>query len=172
MQPFSVFESTLETRFGGILRKGAHTEDGEACLLECAHAAIGDPWSDTPDRWIDLRSIHDAFTNDIDRTRCMVPVMRAYWDWSEWPLDRKAHTMERLAILIVQRIVSAMPQLSLEIAVQCRQASTLVAANYAANAASYASAAARAASYAADGAAVLETACQCFIEAANEGGAA
>jgi len=97
--------------------------------------------------------------------------------------------MERLAILIVQRIVSAMPQLSLEIAVQCRQASTLAAAeaaSYAARAASAAardaSAAARAASdaardasyaaSAADGAAVLETACQCFIEAANEGGAA
>jgi hypothetical protein len=60
-------------------------------------------------------------------------------------------------------------------AIQCRQVNTLDAASDAAraarDAASFAARAARdAASAASD--AVLETACQCFIEAADEGGAA
>ena len=174
MQNFEVVEQLLASRFGGTIYRGSHDPNGHACLLEVAHAAVGDAWSDAPDKWPDLRTLNDAFTDDVARTQQLIPVLRAYWDWSAWGAARQRAVMGRVAILTVQRLVAELPGLPADFAQPCRDATTLkaarAAASLAARAASAASLAARAASAASEAseAAVLRTACALWIEAAKE----
>ena len=181
MIEFEQVEQLLQSRFGGRIRKGSHTEDGAGCLIEIANAAIGAAWSDNPTLWPDLRPINDAFTSDSERTRVLWPVLRAYWHWSEWGAARQRQIIERVIILTVQRIIAELPGLPPDVAQRCREATTLSAAGAAAEAAARAAgatwAAAGAAAWAARaagaawaaeaaaGESVLEVACALWIEA-------
>lgn len=126
LPPFSAFEHTLRTRFGNVLSAEGHRSYvGRACALECAHATVGDEWSDQPDKWPDVRPINDdVWQSDEDRTEHMTRLMRAYWHWSEWTPERQTAVIERLIVLTVQRIVSRPTKLPEEIAYQCRDAIT------------------------------------------------
>ena len=145
MIEFEQVEQLLQSRFGGLIRNGSHTEDGSGCLIEIANAAIGAAWSDNPTLWPDLRPINDAFTSDSERTRVLWPVLRAYWHWSEWGAARQRQIIERVIILTVQRIIAELPGLPPDVAQRCREATTLSAAGAAAGAAWAAEAAAEAA---------------------------
>ena len=135
MIDFDKVEQLLQSRFGGRIRKGSHTEDGAGCLIEIANAAIGAAWSDNPTLWPDLRPINDAFTSDSERTRVLWPVLRAYWHWSEWGAARQRQIIERVITLTVQRIIAELPGLPPDVAQRCREATTLSAAGAAAGAA-------------------------------------
>ena len=177
MIEFEQVEQLLQSRFGGRIRKGSHTEDGAGCLIEIANAAIGAAWSDDPTLWPDFRSINDAFSSDEARTRHLWPVLRAYWHWSEWSTERQRQIIERVIILTVQRIIADLPGLPAEVAQRCREATTRAAALAAAGAAAGAAWAAERAAWAAERAAelaaarpaaadsVLEVACALWIEA-------
>ena len=128
MIDFDKVEQLLQSRFGGRIRKGSHTEDGAGCLIEIANAAIGAAWSDDPTLWPDFRSINDAFSSDEARTRHLWPVLRAYWHWSEWSTERQRQIIERVVILTVQRIIAELPGLPAEVAQRCREATTREAA--------------------------------------------
>jgi len=141
MIEFEQVEQLLQSRFGGRIRNGSHTEDGSGCLIEIANAAIGAAWSDNPTLWPDLRPINDAFTSDSERTRVLWPVLRAYWHWSEWGAARQRQIIERVIILTVQRIIAELPGLPPDVAQRCREATTLSAAGAAAGAARAAGAA-------------------------------
>ena len=158
MIEFEQVEQLLQSRFGGLIRNGSHTEDGSGCLIEIANAAIGAAWSDDPTLWPDFRSINDAFSSDEARTRHLWPVLRAYWHWSEWSTERQRQIIERVIILTVQRIIAELPGLPAEVAQRCREATTLAAALAAARAAEGAAREAAADS-------VLERACALWIEA-------
>ena len=87
----------IAKRYSGILSAGAHSDGRLACALEAAHAAMGDLWSDAPDRWPDLRPMNDGpWSSDRARTEALVPTLEALWDWADWPLARQvawAHTV-------------------------------------------------------------------------------
>ena len=168
MQNFEVVEQLLASRFGGTIYRGSHDPNGHACLLEVAHAAVGDAWSDAPDKWPDLRTLNDAFTDDVARTQQLIPVLRAYWDWSAWGAARQRAVMGRVAILTVQRLVAELPGLPADFAQPCRDATTLKAASLAAMAAARAaSEAARAASEAARAASLADSAASLAARAAS-----
>lgn len=189
MIPFEQFPATLRARFGGQLRHGSHQPDGEACLLEAAHAAVGDAWSDDPDRWPDLRPLNDApWSSDALRTQHLVPVLAAFWHWEEWPETRRNAVMEQIALLTVQHLIANLPSISASIRMQCRAATTRAeaeaaawaawaaagaagaagAAKAAAGAAEAAARAAEAAAGAAEADRILITACHLWIESARE----
>ena len=129
MRPFSDVETTLTTRFHGLIHQGSHNDRSQACLLECAHAAIGAAWSDCPDLWPDLRPLNDAaWSSDARRTAHLIPVLRAYWEWSIVPVARQHQIMARLILLTVQRIIAELPGLPEVTRAACRQARTLDAA--------------------------------------------
>jgi len=124
--PFQTFRDLLHSRFNGLLLRGKHKRNSQACTLELAHAAVGDAWSDTPDKWPDLRALNDApWSNDLARTAGLVPVMEAYWEWDAWPRTRQVETITRLAILTVQRIIADLPDLPAAVRTQCRAVATL-----------------------------------------------
>jgi biotin carboxyl carrier protein len=166
MIEFEQVEQLLQSRFGGLIRNGSHTEDGSGCLIEIANAAIGAAWSDNPTLWPDLRPINDAFTSDSERTRVLWPVLRAYWHWSEWGAARQRQIIERVIILTVQRIIAELPGLPPDVAQRCREATTLSAAGAAAGAAWAAEAAAEAA-WAAEAAAEAAWAAEAAARAAG-----
>lgn len=126
MIPFSAFEKVLHDKFGKILSPYSHAPHLRmACALECAHATVGDEWSDAPGKWPDVSFLNDAdWISDDDRTEHMTRLMRAYWHWSEWTPERQAAVMERLIVLTVQRIISRYTGLPDELAYQCRDAIT------------------------------------------------
>lgn len=134
LPPFSAFEHTLRTRFGNVLSADSHASyDMRACAIECAHATVGDAWSDQPGKWPDVRPINDdVWQSDEDRTEHMTRLMRAYWHWSEWTPERQEAVVARMIVLTVQRIVSLPTRLPKEIAEKCRGATTLKEAESAA----------------------------------------
>jgi hypothetical protein len=158
----------VQERFGGVLRSGSHTPNSHACALEAYSQAVGHDWTDDPAalHMPDLRPLNDAqWSGDAARTAAMIPLVAAYSGWATWTRTRRQAVMTRVVILTIQRIVSALPGLSPEVATACRAAKTLSAA--AAAAAAAAGAAAGAAEAAAAGAdRVLQTACALWIEAA------
>ena len=163
MIPFDTFTSLVQTQFGGVLTHGSHTPDGSACLLEAAHAALGEVWSDTPDHWPDLRALNDGpWTSDAARTAALIPVLQAYWEWRTWSLARQQTVLARIIVLTINRLIADLPGLPNYVACACREARTLYEAEQAAEAAG------RAAGWAA-GRVVLQQACLLWIEAAQEG---
>lgn len=65
-----------------------------------------------------------------------IPIlMRAYWGWGEWSPGRQLAVGQRLAMLTVQRLIADLPCVSQEVAHTCREATTLAAAEAAAEAA-------------------------------------
>ncbi len=45
----SACRTLLKRRFGGVLKSGRHSQDGEVCVREFRSFALGLPWSDHPD---------------------------------------------------------------------------------------------------------------------------
>jgi len=125
----------IQSRFGGTLLKGAHEEDGEACLIEARNAALGLPWSDTPVDFIDLRSFNDAWVDDALRTEHMVRLGVAYWDWPEWSDGRQMEIARKLALLTCQRLLPPLLEdvgIDRKLVDACRDAQTLEVARVAA----------------------------------------
>ena len=167
-----LFEQIVRERFGGRLAWGAHEADSVACALEAAHAAMGDPWSDRPDRWPDIRPLNDGpWSSDTARTEALVPLLIAYWDWAEWSVARRQRVMDCLVRLTVQQLIAELPGLPAPVVAQCRAAATVQEVKAAAEAASRAAAGA---AWAGAGAAavdrMLRRACALWIEAATHGG--
>jgi hypothetical protein len=168
--PFTAFETTLAMRFGGVLRHGKHQPDGQACALEAVSIAKGLTWTDDP-RTVglpDIRAINDAYRDDAPRTRDLVPVIEAYWDWATWSPARRRAVMDRIVIETVRQLIAELHMLPDAVRAQCRAVTTrqeaataaaaaradaALAAADAALAAADASDAARAAAYAAAAAA-------------------
>lgn len=94
---------------GGVLRRGPHEPNGDACALEARSQALGIDWTDSPVLvdFPDIRPINDAaWDNDNQRTAHMVPVMEALWNWPSWNIARRITFVERL----VKRINEEMPR--------------------------------------------------------------
>ena len=120
-----LFEQIVRERFGGRLAWGAHEADSVACALEAAHAAMGDPWSDRPDRWPDIRPLNDGpWSSDTARAEALVPLLIAYWDWAEWSVARRQRVMDCLVRLTVQQLIAELPGLPATVVAQCRAAAT------------------------------------------------
>ena len=140
-----IFVQTVRERFGGRLARGTHEADSVACPLEAAHAAVGDPWSDRPDKWPDIRPLADApWSSDQARTEAMVPVLVAYWDWAAWTPARQQAVMAQVVIETVRQLIAQLPELPAAVRIQCQTATTLPQARGAAQAAEAAAAALRA----------------------------
>lgn len=155
--------AVIDARFGGVLTKGQHEPDGQACALEAAHAAVGDPWSDNPGRWPDIRPLNDGpWSSDEARTKHMIPLMEAFWDWGDWPEARRIAVVTEIVIETVRTIIAELPGLPDGVRAACRSASTLEEAERMALAAAAALAAEAAA---ANG--VLVTACRIGVSAAK-----
>ena len=121
-----LFARTVRERFGGRLARGTHEADSVACPLEAAHAAVGDPWSDRPDKWPDIRPLADApWSSDQARTEAMVPVLVAYWDWAAWTPARQQAVMAQVVIETVRQLIAQLPELPEAVRDQCRAARTL-----------------------------------------------
>ncbi len=129
-------ETTLKARFSGLLRKGSHSEDGEACALELLSVVRGIRWTDNPlsvKCW-DLRALNDIDVSDEVRTEHIMPVLAAYANCMDWPIERQIAVVSALAIGTMRYLIAELPGLSPEIATQCREAETLGAVHNAANA--------------------------------------
>ena len=177
------FQEALDRLDKGLLMHGSHQEGTkEFCFHEFARAVRGRPHSDIPDDLPDLRSLNDAaWASDVERTRHMLPVLAAYWDWANWSRDKQQAIVVQVCILTVQRIISELPNLPQVVRAKCRTAQTLTDAEAAAKAAAWAAeaaawaawaaakAAAEAAAWAAwarAGAKPLTIACQLWCDAA------
>jgi hypothetical protein len=144
-------QTILDAQFGGVLDVGAHAAgEGHCCGLELLSVAEQRPWSDDPqtlDCW-DVRSLHDIAVSPALRTRHMLPLLVAYQHSRSWPIARQLTVAERLVVLTIQRLISALPGLSPDLMARCRGATTLEAAATAARAAAAATWAAEAATLA------------------------
>jgi len=131
--PAQDYLDVLNTRFSGVIRGGSHPpKSGRACALEIAHAVVGDPWSDQPDKWPDIRPINDGlWENAKTRTEALVPVMMMYWEWAEWPDTRRFTVMRMIALKTVQQILADLPGLDNTISAGCRRVQTLSEAAFA-----------------------------------------
>lgn len=120
----------LNSRFGGVLKAGKHSEDGEACVRELRACALGLPWNDHPDGRV--ASPTDSFCQILND--------------SEWSSDRaRADGCLALALLteaeaatgwlavLAERVIKEVVSVALEAADRCRNATTLTAAEYADN---------------------------------------
>jgi hypothetical protein len=100
--------ATVESRFGGVLTKGSHAPDGHACLLEAVSIARGLDWTDEPSivRMPDLRGLNDApWSSDEVRTKHLLPVGVALYDWAEWSAERRQEFAKRVAEQTIRVIV-------------------------------------------------------------------
>ena len=146
----------LTTRFGGVLRRGLHAADGEACALELLSAAQGLAWTDSParTRTFDLRPLNDMPVDNVTRTTHLLPVLEVYAGSLDWPAERQCAVAQRLAILTVNRLIATLPGLSKEARHACESATTPGAVAKEMSRVSLAAAlAAEAAAWAAEGAA-------------------
>jgi hypothetical protein len=100
--------ATVESRFGGVLTSGSHEPDGHACLLEAVSIARGLDWTDDPSivRMPDLRGLNDApWSSDEVRTKHLLPVGVALYDWAEWSEERRQEFAKRVAEQTIRVIV-------------------------------------------------------------------
>ena len=164
----------------GVLKKGAHKAgDREFCVIEFSSIMRGKPLSDQDDDIPDIRVLNDAFLDDdTNRTKHMLPVLAALWNWKEWSKERKAQFAKYTVIATINRIVAELPNLPETVRLNCKNASTFADADAAAGAAG---ATARCAALAADASArcaaaaaaadarvrVLAVACQILVSAAK-----
>ena len=163
----------LTAHDNGVLSYGGHEAGARAfCALEYRSVLLGQQFTDDPDMvdFPDIRSLNDAFGKgpdaDTHRTKHLLPVLAALWNWHEWSQTKRIKWAKRVAIYTVNDIVSALPGLTPRIRLQCQHANTVRAAKSAAR-----SAARSAADSAADSAAasakvkVLARSCRLFIQA-------
>lgn len=161
--------SILKTRFGGLIKAGKHTEDGECCVLELVSVAKGLPWTDDPQavRSFDLRPLNDIPVSDELRAEWMPRLIVAYDGSLDWPDERRKEVAGKIVIGVVQKIIAELPSLPDAVREQCRKASTLSGAYaYAARAAAYAAYAAAVAARAACEERFV-VACQIWLDAAG-----
>lgn len=129
-------QTELDQRDKGVLRVGNHPEGDTFCALEFESQVRGREWSDKPITLPDLRPLNDApWPSDEARTRALLPVMVAYWDWATWTPARRQATVERIMIAMVQQLIAELLELPEKVRVQCRAVLTLQEAVWAANAA-------------------------------------
>ena len=141
-------ETLLKSRFKGVLFKGAHNEDSQACVLELLSVAQGMPWTDSPKttRCFDLRLINDMPVSNAIRTKHLLPLLAVYAGSMDWPIAKQKAVVTRIVLLTVNRLLAELPSLSKVLKTQCQQATTLLeaagAAGWAAEAAGWAAGAA------------------------------
>ena len=128
----------LDKQFGGILRDSAHPAgSGKANAMELLSVFRGVPWTASPEdvHCFDLSPLNKIPVSPETRTQHLMPVLAAFDGSLDWPIQRKQRLAERLALLTVQRIVSALPGLPDSTRKLCREARNLAeAAAAAANA--------------------------------------
>jgi hypothetical protein len=136
----------LDKQFGGLLRESVNPAgSGRANPVELLSVFRGVPWTSSPEdvHCFDLGPLNKIAVSPETRTRHLMPVLAAYDGSLDWPIQRKQRLAERLALLTVQRIVSALPGLPEFTRKLCREARTLSeAAAAAANASAQAQSAA------------------------------
>jgi hypothetical protein len=114
--PEHPFLEALKSVEGCQLAIGKHEANGCACVLECASLAplvasgeLHDPaararvWTDDPERTlgVDIRPLNDAYDDSEARTRDMIALAMALWDYKEWPEARKLAFGEKAAMYAV-----------------------------------------------------------------------
>ena len=117
----------LDQRFHGVLLTGKHQENSQACAMELLSVAKGIPWTDNPEavRSFDLRSINDVRVDGVVRAQHLLPLLAAYADSMDWPVEQQARVVTRIILLTINRLISQLPQLPSAVAQKCRDAATL-----------------------------------------------
>jgi hypothetical protein len=118
-----ILERVIADEFGGKITSGQHKPGPAACILEAAHFAMGDKWSDSADHWPDIRPLNDGpWSSDEQRTKHLLPVMVAFWDWDDWPTARQRAVITQINLDTVRQIVANLPDLPHTVRDQCRNA--------------------------------------------------
>ena len=104
-------QAALDTLDDGVLRAGAHPAGGrEFCALEFESQVRGRKWSDEPITLPDLRPLNDAtWPNNEARTKALLPVMVAFWDWSEWSPERRSRWYRRVVFKTTKELIARLP---------------------------------------------------------------
>ena len=125
----------LDKQFGGTLRDTPHPAGaGKANAMELLSVYRGIPWTGSPEdvHCFDLSPLNKIQVSPEMRTQHLLPVLAAFDGSLDWPIQRKQRLAERLALLVVQRIVSALPGLPDSTRKLCREAANLAEAAVAA----------------------------------------
>ena len=132
-----VLQRGLAFHGGGVLKAGSHKEgSGEFCASEFSAIMRGKPVFDFSDDLPDIRAMNDAFgSNDLERTKCLLPVIAALWDWNAWDKTRRQRFVERLTVLTIQKIIGQLPTVGENAKAKCLKATNLFEASLAAQAA-------------------------------------
>lgn len=120
-------QALLVAHDDGVLKYGKHEEGSrEFCALEFDSLVRGRLFSDNAITLPDLRPLNDAFGEDDSvRTRELLPVMAALWDWVDWSPARRHAWVNQIMIGTVQQIISKLPNIGAEVAQLCRTAQTV-----------------------------------------------
>ena len=129
-------QAALDDLDDGVLRKGSHKPGGKFCALEFESQVRGRKWSDQPITLPDIRALNDGFGSDnVARTKALLPVMVALWDWQNWSRTRKRRWINQVVMETVKQIISKVPKLPEVVREKCRKVKTVSDAATAANAA-------------------------------------
>ena len=123
-------QTALATLDEGVLLPGVHRPDTrQFCALEFSHAVRGHSHSDRPTDLPDIRPLNDGpWLSNSNRTKHMLPVLAAYWDWQSWPPTRQQTVATRIVLLTISRLIAELPGLSEQTRMQCQMATTLLKA--------------------------------------------
>jgi hypothetical protein len=111
---FDDLQELVINRFGGMIDRGHHPENGKACALELRSVALGIPWTDNPEltRDWELRHINDMNVPGQVRAKHFLPVIAAYGGALDWHRDRQIAVVSRLLVLTFSRMLPLLPSLS------------------------------------------------------------
>lgn len=107
------FDKVLKSRFGGLLKHGSHSPDGEACALEAASVARGNSWSQNPRSagLPDLRELNDGpWSSDEARTRAIRQLVKALWTWPRWGEKRRGDWTRRVVLRFNRELSCALDE--------------------------------------------------------------
>ena len=111
--------------YGGVLRVGKHPPGGRACCaLEFGAIMREQLWTDEPGDLPDIRPLNDAFADDAERTRCLLPMVAAFWHWGSWGGTRQRRFGVRVVLRTVQTLIAPLSSLSPALQQQCQTVST------------------------------------------------
>jgi len=100
------FREFVGTRFNGTLKAGVHEPNGQACILEARNVALNNKWTDAPGDFVDLRALNDApWSSDAVRTKHILRVATALWDWPTWTDERKQKWAKTVAERTIREIL-------------------------------------------------------------------
>ena len=136
----ATLREVVDTRFGGVLSCGPHSEDSKACALEALSVAKGIPWTDAPMKLgvPDIRPMSDSsWSSDKARANGMIPVVEALMGWERWSVERRKAFVLRVAERTIREILPiALRRQGWEAAaIRCEQEGSQAAARDAARAA-------------------------------------